>query len=273
MGGGGTPTADPSEIPKEKENHDMQTRTCDYVKPNGEFCGSLALRGRDYCHFHLCYAGRRVRADKQDQTTDGPTLLDLPPLEDVNSIQIAVMQVMDALQRRRISPKVSGQLLYALQIASMNLKLGVDFRAGTREQSDNDAVLCSRYDCFEEDFGIAEQADELRSAEPEEEEKKVVKAPWPGGKGEVEEMKDGYYVSVDADATPEEQKKQATYWVKKTQEEKNAPAPDPQLWREAGRQKVLFGLRKPPAQVLLRRHEPEADFDAAWGREKTSVGD
>jgi len=55
----------------------MKTRTCDYVKPSGEFCGSLGLKGRDYCHFHLCYAGRRVRADKQDATTDGPILLDL----------------------------------------------------------------------------------------------------------------------------------------------------------------------------------------------------
>src|SRR5208283_3728774 len=105
----------------------MKTRTCYYVKPNGLFCGSLALKGRDYCHFHLCYAGRRVRADQQDATSDGPVLLDLPPLEDANSIQIAVMQVMDAVLRRRISPRVSGQLLYALQIASSNLKLGVNF--------------------------------------------------------------------------------------------------------------------------------------------------
>ena len=254
----------------------MKTRTCDYVKPNGEFCGSLALRGRDYCHFHLCYAGRRARADQQDATSDGPILLDLPPLEDANSIQIAVMQVMDAVLRRRISPRVSGQLLYALQIASSNLKLGVNFRAGTPEQSDNEELLCSRYESFEEDFGIAEQGDELRSAEPEEaEEKPVVKAPCPGGKGEVMEMEDGYYVSVDADATPEEHKRQATYWVEKTKEEKNAPQwqPPPQLWREAGRQKVLFGVRKPPVKVLQRRYEPEANFDAAWGREKSSVGE
>jgi hypothetical protein len=27
-------------------------RTCHYLKPNGLFCGSLALRGRIYCHYH-----------------------------------------------------------------------------------------------------------------------------------------------------------------------------------------------------------------------------
>ncbi len=88
------------------------------------------------------------------------------------------------------------------------------------------------------------------------------------------EMEDGYYVSVDGDATLEEHKQQALYWVEK-KEEKDAPQrqPPPQLWREAGRQKVLFGLRKPPAQVPQRRIEPEADGDATWERGKTKVGE
>jgi hypothetical protein len=84
-------------------------RTCDYLKPNGSFCGSPALRGRDYCHWHLTCVARRLRAEKQEATQDRTPLV-LPPLEDANSIQLAVMMVMDAMLRNRIAPKMSGQL-------------------------------------------------------------------------------------------------------------------------------------------------------------------
>jgi len=137
---------------------------------------------------------------------------------------------------------------------------------------DDEAVLCSSYESFEEDFGITEQADDLRSALPEAgEEKKLVRARRPGEIGQVMEMEDGYYVEVDGEADFEERKQQALYWVEKKLEDGSEPRP--QLWREAGRQKVLLGLRKPPVQVLQRRPEPEADCDAAWKREKTRFGE
>ena len=47
--------------------------------------------------------------------------LDLPPFEDANSIQIALMQVVDALLDNRIDSKRAGLVLYALQTASSNL--------------------------------------------------------------------------------------------------------------------------------------------------------
>ncbi len=45
-------------------------RNCEYLKPNGEFCGSPALRGRDHCHWHLICVARRLRAEKQEATQD-----------------------------------------------------------------------------------------------------------------------------------------------------------------------------------------------------------
>ena len=78
----------------------MRARTCDYVKPNGHLCGSLALRGRDYCHFHVTSVQRQLRAETQRAIAQGPPL-ELPPLEDINSIQIALMQVMNGLLQRR----------------------------------------------------------------------------------------------------------------------------------------------------------------------------
>ncbi len=139
-------------------------RTCEYVKPNGEFCGSPAIRGRDYCHWHLTCAARRLRAEKQEATQDR-TPLELPPLEDANSVQLAVMMVIDAMLHQRIGPRQSGQLLYALQIASSNLKQGVCFhpRQQTESPKPEELTCCSSYDSLEEDYNIPEQAGQLQA--------------------------------------------------------------------------------------------------------------
>lgn len=46
----------------------------------------------------------------------------LPPLEDANAIQLALMQIMRLIVARQIDNKQAGLLLYALQTASANLK-------------------------------------------------------------------------------------------------------------------------------------------------------
>ena len=38
----------------------MELRTCDHLKEDGVYCNSPALRGRDYCYFHLNLRGRRL---------------------------------------------------------------------------------------------------------------------------------------------------------------------------------------------------------------------
>ncbi len=48
--------------------------------------------------------------------------LDLPPLEDQVSIQLALIEVTQALAANEIDPKRAGLLLYALQVASANVK-------------------------------------------------------------------------------------------------------------------------------------------------------
>src|SRR5208283_199630 len=131
-------------------------RNCEYLKPNGEFCGSPALRGRDYCHWHLTCVARRLSAEKQEATQDR-TPLELPPLEDANSVQLAVMMVIDAMLHNRVSPRMSGHLLYALQIASSNLKQGVDFHPAKLQDADGKTmtpVRCTQYDALEADFDI-----------------------------------------------------------------------------------------------------------------------
>jgi hypothetical protein len=48
--------------------------------------------------------------------------LDLPPIEDAASIQLALIDVTQALAANRIDPRRASLLLYALQVASANTK-------------------------------------------------------------------------------------------------------------------------------------------------------
>jgi len=142
-----------------------RTRQCKHVKANGEFCGSPALRGRSYCYFHLTHIGRRLRAARsqartQTQAPENAVVpLDLPPFEDANSIQISLMQVVDALLYNRIDTKRAGLVLYALQTASSNLANGANF--GCR----SGAAVAARYDDFEEDYELGEEAPQLKTDE------------------------------------------------------------------------------------------------------------
>ncbi|HZP22854.1 MAG TPA: hypothetical protein VFB04_05365 [Terriglobales bacterium] len=135
-------------------------RQCEHIKVNGEFCGSPALRGRNYCYYHLTYIGRRMRAQRaQANATDASTVaLELPPLEDAASIQMSLMQVIDAILHNRLDTKRAGLVLYALQTASANLARA-DFR------QTQGATVASGYDDFEEDFELGDATPELQVGE------------------------------------------------------------------------------------------------------------
>jgi hypothetical protein len=54
--------------------------------------------------------------------TSANTPLDLPPIEDTASIQLALIDVLQALAANQIDPKRAGLLLYGLQVASANAR-------------------------------------------------------------------------------------------------------------------------------------------------------
>jgi hypothetical protein len=103
------------------------TRRCDHKKVDGARCGSPALTGKSKCHFHI-HIYRR------------PTEFVLPPLEDANSIQVAVMEIMRALLEDRLERDKAATLLYALQIAQSNLRRITLVRDSTAE-SEHEASL------------------------------------------------------------------------------------------------------------------------------------
>jgi hypothetical protein len=161
------------------------TRHCEHVKSNGHFCGSPAMRGRNYCYFHLNYVGHRLRAEKQaargQLSHSNNVAFELPLLEDAASVQLALMQVTNAMLQGTLDPKRAGLVLYALQTASINLR-NMEKEAKNQEV----AAVCNSYDSFERDYDLEDQADELRIDEAVPESSSAAAQPGCNGDGPSE---------------------------------------------------------------------------------------
>lgn len=95
---------------------------CRHIKVNGTQCGSPALHHRKYCYFHTTWHREHVNLYNRNRAHDARASITLPILEDAESVQIALMQVMRLILSGQIDGKTAGLLLYALQTASTNLK-------------------------------------------------------------------------------------------------------------------------------------------------------
>lgn len=91
---------------------------CQHIKVNGIQCGSPALRGTKFCYFHNQWRETRINLNSQQHVRGSITI---PVLEDANSIQISLMQIMRLIAAGQLDSKTAGLLLYALQTASNNL--------------------------------------------------------------------------------------------------------------------------------------------------------
>ncbi len=138
---------------------------CQHVKVNGTQCGSPALRHRRHCFFH-----DRIRREQAKIAADASAQrkFDLPLLEDANSIQTALMKVIQMLGSGRMDHKTAGLVLYALQTASVNLR-NVDFEVNEVSDIviDRDTVSATCINgpqWFEEDF---DDETELQTEEEE----------------------------------------------------------------------------------------------------------
>jgi len=95
---------------------------CQHLKINGTQCGSPALRRNRFCFFHKRFQDEQIKLSA-DRARRGVATFVLPVLEDANSIQIALMQVMRLLVSGQLDHKTASLLLYALQTASINLRM------------------------------------------------------------------------------------------------------------------------------------------------------
>jgi len=94
---------------------------CQHIKVNGVQCGSPALRRNRFCFFHKRFQDERIRLSADRRRTRVATFI-LPVLEDANSVQMAIMQIMRLILNGQIEHKTASLLLYALQTASTNLR-------------------------------------------------------------------------------------------------------------------------------------------------------
>ena len=94
-------------------------RRCQHIKVNGTQCGSPALREEKCCYFHTQW--RRQSRDINMNFHERGTIT-LPTLEDANSIQVGLAEVMRLLVTNQIDHRTASLLLRALRTASANLK-------------------------------------------------------------------------------------------------------------------------------------------------------
>jgi hypothetical protein len=94
---------------------------CQHLKVNGTQCGSPALKRNRFCFFHKRFQEERIKLNC-DRVRHNQASLYLPVLEDANSIQVSLMQIMRLLASRQIDSKTASLPLYALQTASVNLR-------------------------------------------------------------------------------------------------------------------------------------------------------
>ena len=97
----------------EKVNAMSNQGSCTHIKVTGVRCDSPALKGEQFCYFHQ-NAIRTVRRPKQSR------LHPIALIEDEESIQYALMEVINALMKNTIDLKRATLILRALHIAVKN---------------------------------------------------------------------------------------------------------------------------------------------------------
>jgi len=89
-------------------------KDCTHIKVTGVRCGSPALRGEQFCYFHQ----RMLRTVKGPDSRVHHAAL----LEDEESIQVSLMEVVNALLRGTIEVKRAELVLRALNTAVRNIR-------------------------------------------------------------------------------------------------------------------------------------------------------
>ena len=181
---------------------------CRHVLASGGTCNSPALAKSAWCYFHTRMHHRQGqrqaarhtlrRADGRFAALPAPgannpnneaitetidygsypvipaaafenTPLDLPPVEDNASIQLALIDVLQALAANQLDPKRAGLLLYGLQVASANVqKMHIPISDAVRSVTFNEQgtpLAPQDYGYDVEDYHDDEDEDEDESAD------------------------------------------------------------------------------------------------------------
>jgi hypothetical protein len=152
---------------------------------NGTQCGSPALRRNRFCFFHKKWHEQRIRINARHERR--ARAVDLPVLEDANSIQVAIMQIMRMIMAGELDTKKAGFLLYGLQTASCNLRhtnfeplmhnVVLDPRDAADSLLGDSQLWCDEDFDSEEDEAEETKAEEIQAGEIQAAEDQQVNAP------------------------------------------------------------------------------------------------
>lgn len=133
--------------------------TCHHVLASGALCQAAALRNRDYCRFHLEQIGRRMKAARA-RARHQASMLKLPLLEDLYSVQVALMQLADAIAYREIDPQYARLLTSVLRLAMQNLKSREAWDSSQRFQlNSHNELHLTKWDTFEREYDLPADLD------------------------------------------------------------------------------------------------------------------
>jgi hypothetical protein len=103
-------------------SYPVTIRRCQHIKVNGTQCGSPALRDEKYCYYHLHCQQKNMHVDMSVPASEDRGAITLPTLEDANSIQVGLVEVMRLLVTSQIEHRTASLLLRALRLAASNVK-------------------------------------------------------------------------------------------------------------------------------------------------------
>ena len=106
----------------------MQYQTCSHIKEDGTYCGSPALQSHKYCRHHPKARGRRLRRARALRD-NVPYRLDLPALEDLAAVQVALSEIVQALGTGQLDHRAAGKMLYAIQQTTSVIKFRAKLEA------------------------------------------------------------------------------------------------------------------------------------------------
>ena len=94
-------------------------RTCKHILDRGTFCRAPAMNKRNYCHAHL-----RLRRCRWRMARAGRRLacLKLPPPVDMQAVRTTTVRVRAALAGGHVDPSWARLMLWAMQLATANLR-------------------------------------------------------------------------------------------------------------------------------------------------------
>jgi hypothetical protein len=119
-------------------------QTCTHLKADGTICRAVPMKNKTRCYFH------NQTHTRQRQLRHNRTVV-MPVIEDAPSIQLALMDVINRLAQGSIETRNAGLILYALQIASSNLRTGRFTSKGWLSYEANNAKLMQADDFEERD--------------------------------------------------------------------------------------------------------------------------